>query len=441
MCRVTRNRLTALAVAAAIAAGLSACAATPAPVPTAPAASRPPTVLQTPPMGFNDWNAFGCDVDEADIRAAADLLVTTGLRDAGYTYVGIDDCWMAGRDAARGSRARAGAGRDPSTHRLVADPRRFPSGIPALVAYIHARGLKAGIYESAGTTTCEGLAGSLGYEHIDARTFAAWGIDYLKYDNCGGKTVTVDGQRLHFTADEAGYQARYQRMSDALAGVDRPIVLSLCEWGIHEPWTWAPAMAALWRTTHDIKDRYASMLAIFEQNVRLAAYAGPGRWNDPDMLEVGNGGMTDAEYRSHFALWAMMAAPLLIGTDLRTAAPETLTILRSRDLIAVDQDALGAQARVVAHRGSAWVLAKPLANGDVAVALFNAGDAPTRIDTSAEAIGAGAGAVRLRDLWSGEVTSAGSSFGATVAPHSTVVYRVTPADAPAPSPSASATQG
>jgi alpha-galactosidase len=441
---VTRNRLTALAVAAAaLAAALSGCTAMPALAPTAPAASRPPTALPTPPMGFNDWNAFGCDVDEADIRAAADLLVSTGLRDAGYTYVGIDDCWMAGRDADRGDRARATAGRDPSTHRLVADPQRFPSGIPALVAYIHARGLKAGIYESAGTTTCEGLAGSLGYEDIDARTFAAWGIDYLKYDNCGRKTVTVDGRRLHFAADEAGYRARYQRMADALAGVDRPIVLSLCEWGVHDPWTWAPAMAGLWRTTHDIKDHYASMLAIFEQNVRLAAYAGPGRWNDPDMLEVGNGGMTDAEYRTHFALWAMMAAPLLIGTDLSTATPETLAILGNRDLIAVDQDARGAQARPVAHRGETWVLAKPLANGDVAVALFNAGESPTRIDTSARAIGAATGGLRLRDLWSGDVTKTGSSFGAVVAPHSTVVYRVTP-EAPgssSPSPSASAGSG
>lgn len=440
MCGVTRNRLTALAVAAAALAGaLSGCTTAAAPVPTAPAASRPPTVLQTPPMGFNDWNAFGCDVDEADIRAAADLLVTTGLRDDGYTYVGIDDCWMAGRDAAPGSRARAAAGRDASTHRLVADPRRFPSGIPALVAYIHARGLKAGIYESAGTTTCEGLAGSLGYEAVDARTFAQWGIDYLKYDNCGAKSVTVDGRRMHFTADEAGYRARYQRMADALAGVDRPIVLSLCEWGIHEPWMWAPAMAGLWRTTHDIKDRYASMLAIFEQNVRLAAYAGPGRWNDPDMLEVGNGGMTDAEYRSHFALWAMMAAPLLIGTDLRSATPETLAILGDRDLIAVDQDELGTPARVVSQAGTTWVLAKPLADGDVAVALFNAGDQPTRIDTTARAIAVRGGALRLHDLWSGEVMSAGSSFGATVAPHSTVVYRVTVEGQP--SPSASAGQG
>ena len=194
MCRVTRNRLTALAVAVvALAGALSGCTATAAPVPTHRTAARQPTALQTPPMGFNDWNAFGCDVDEADIRATADLLVSTGLRDAGYTYVGVDDCWMAGRDAARGTRARAAAGRDPSTHRLVADPKRFPSGMPALTSYIHARGLKAGIYESAGTTTCEGLAGSLGYEDVDARTFAEWGIDYLKYDNCSA-TLNVETQ-------------------------------------------------------------------------------------------------------------------------------------------------------------------------------------------------------------------------------------------------------
>jgi len=351
-----------------------------------------------PPMGWNDWNAFGCNVNEQLVEQTADFFVSSGLRDAGYVYVNIDDCWLA-------------MTRDSSDN-LVPDPGKFPNGIAALADYVHARGLKLGIYEDAGTNTCAGFPGSLGHEQADAQAFAAWGIDYLKYDNCYN--------------DGSDPRARYQAMRDALAATGRPIVLSICIWGEQAPWNWGPGLGNLWRTTPDIGDSWSSLTSIFHRNVGLAVHAAPGAFNDPDMLEVGNGGMTDNEYHSHMSLWAVMAAPLLAGTDLRAASTATLTILKNTDVIALDQDVLGAQGRLIASAAGANVLAKPLANGDVAVLLFNESDATATISTTATAAGvAPTSRYRLTDLWAKTTRYTTGSISASVPAHGVVLYRVT----------------
>jgi alpha-galactosidase len=358
-------------------------------------------LARTPPMGFNGWNAFGCDVGEALIEQTADYMVSSGMRDAGYEYVNIDDCWMThGRDA---------------EGRLVADPAKFPNGIAGTAAYVHARGLKLGIYEDAGTATCAGFPGSLGHEAIDAQTFAEWGVDYLKYDNCSnaGSTTTEE------------YIERYRAMGEALAATGRPIVYSICEWGVNDPWTWAGDLGHLWRTTDDISDDWDSLKSIVNANAPLAPYARPGAWNDPDMLEVGNGGMTDIEYRSHFSLWAEMAAPLLAGTDLRKATPATMAIYLNKGVIAVDQDPLGVQGAVVKSDGTHLVFAKPLAGGDVAVALFNEGDAPATMSTTVRQVGLPrAPAYAIHDLWSDATTETAGTIAAGVPAHGTAMYRV-----------------
>jgi alpha-galactosidase len=366
----------------------------------APARAVDDGLARTPPMGFNNWNATGCgrDFDHDLVQDTAQYLVRSGLAAAGYRYVNLDDCWALPARDARG--------------RLVPDPRRFPHGIKALADYVHARGLKLGIYTSAGTKTCSarGFPGGLGHEASDARQFAAWGVDYLKYDNCHNQGVAA--------------VRRYTAMRDALAATGRPIVFSICEWGRSRPWTWAQDVGHLWRTTGDIEDRYPSLLGIVRRNMALAGAAGPGHWNDPDMLEVGNGGMTGTEYRSQFSLWAVMAAPLLIGSDLRRATPETLKILGNRDVIAVDQDVLGLQARVV-RSGGLDVLVKPLANGDRAVALFNEGARPARIATSAAEAGlAWSHRYRVRDLWTGRTSETTGALSALVPAHGTVLLRV-----------------
>jgi alpha-galactosidase len=365
----------------------------------APARALDNGLARTPPMGWNDWNAFGCNISDPLVRATADAFVSSGLRDAGYTYVNIDDCWM--------TRTRDASGN------LVPDPVKFPNGIKAVADYVHSKGLKIGIYESAGTATCAGFAGSLDHEQADAKLWASWGIDYLKYDNCNNQGRPA--------------QQRYTTMRDALAATGRPIAYSITEWGQNQPWLWAQPVGNLWRTTGDIGDNFASMLTIFKANVPLAPYAKPGAWNDPDMLEIGNGGMTDTEYRSHFSLWAMMAAPLLVGTDLRSASSATLTILRNRDVIAVDQDALGAPAREVNVTSGRHVLSRPLSGGDYAVALFNETTSTQTISTTAAAAGLpAASSYALRDLWTGATSSTTGTISASVPAHATVVYRITP---------------
>jgi alpha-galactosidase len=358
-------------------------------------------LARTPPMGWNQWNAFGCNVTDALVRATADKFVSAGLQTAGYQYVNIDDCWM--------TRNRDSAGN------LVPDPVKFPSGIRGVADYVHSKGLKLGIYSSAGTMTCAGFPASLNHEQQDANLFASWGVDYLKYDNCNNQGVDA--------------QTRYGRMHDAIAASGRPMVYSITEWGSSTPkvWTWGAPVGNLWRTTGDIGDSFSSMLSIYKANVGLTSFAGPGHWNDPDMLEVGNGHMTDTEYRSHFSLWSMMAAPLIIGTDLRNASAATLAILGNRDVIAIDQDTQGAQAREVRSSGGLHVLSRPLSNGDFAVALFNENASAATISTTPAETGLpSASSYRLTDLWSKAVSTTSGPISATVAAHGTVVYRVTP---------------
>jgi alpha-galactosidase len=398
--------LSALAVVlpatAALATAAVPAAATPvsaAPVPPVPAVDD--GLALTPPMGFNNWNSTHCraEFNEAMVKGIADIFVSRGLKDAGYQYVNLDDCWALPQRGPDGN--------------LVPDPVRFPNGIKALADYVHARGLKFGIYTSAGTKTCNrlGFPGGLDHEQQDANLFASWGVDYLKYDNCNNQ----------------GRDAieRYTRMRDALKATGRPIVYSICEWGQNRPWEWAPGIGHLWRTTGDITDRWGSVRGIIQRNMTLARYAGPGHWNDPDMLEVGNGGMTDTEYRSHFSLWSIMAAPLLIGSDLREATPQTLEILLNREVIAVDQDRLGVQGTPIKTDNGRYVLVKPLANGDRAVALYNETDQPATIGTTAAEIGMPrAHAYRLRDLWAHTDRETAGIIRAHVPAHGTAMFRV-----------------
>jgi alpha-galactosidase len=347
-------------------------------------------------MGFNDWNAYGCNVSESLIKATADKLVSSGLAASGYQYVNIDDCWL--------TKSRNSAGQ------LVPDPTKFPDGISGTAAYVHSKGLKLGIYEDAGTATCAGYPGSLGHETTDANSFASWGVDYLKYDNCNNTGVPA--------------QTRYTAMRDALKATGRPILFSLCNWGQESVWTWGAGVGNSWRTTGDISASYSRMLSIFHSNVALASYAGPGHWNDPDMLEVGNG-MSATEDRSEFSLWAEMAAPLIIGTNLTSASSTTLGILGNKNVIAVDQDSLGKQGTEVSSANGLDVLAKPLANGDVAVALFNENGSTATISTTASAIGkTGSSSYTLTDLWSGATSTTTGSISASVPAHGTVMYRV-----------------
>ncbi|MBC9716011.1 NPCBM/NEW2 domain-containing protein [Streptomyces sp. TRM66268-LWL] len=358
-------------------------------------------LARTPPMGFNNWNTTHCraEFNEAMVKSIADIFVEKGLKDAGYEYVNLDDCWALPERDADG--------------KLVPDPVRFPNGIKAVADYVHAKGLKFGIYTSAGTKTCNvaGFPGGLGHEKSDAQQFADWGVDYLKYDNCNNQGVDA--------------KQRYITMRDALKATGRPIVYSICEWGENRPWEWAADVGHLWRTTGDISDNWGSMLGIMKQNLPLAPYAGPGRWNDPDMLEVGNGGMTDTEYRTHFSMWSIMAAPLLIGSDLREVTPETFEILGNKEVIAVDQDPLGRQGEVVTSEGGRWVVSKEMRDGSRAVALFNESATAQRIATSAEAVGLPkAAGYSVRDLWQHKSYNSAGALAATVPAHGTVMLRV-----------------
>ncbi|MCO6006934.1 NPCBM/NEW2 domain-containing protein [Actinoallomurus purpureus] len=394
--RSLTSALAALAVSAASAVALTLASAASAP----PAAALENGLARTPQMGFNNWNATHCDADfnEEMVKGIADLFVSSGLKDAGYQYVNLDDCWAEKNRDANGD--------------YVPNATRFPHGIKTLADYVHSKGLKFGLYTSAGTLTCaQTMPGSLGHEQQDARLWASWGVDYLKYDNCNNQGIDA--------------VTRYTAMRDALAATGRPILFSMCEWGENKPWLWAKDVGNSWRTTGDIFDNYPSMLSIIHQNMTLAPYAGPGHWNDPDMLEVGNGGMTETEYRSHFSLWSVMAAPLLIGTDLRKASAATMKILTNRDVIAVDQDPLGVQGAPISTDGGRDVFVKPLKGGDRAVALFNESDGPQRISTSAAAAGLPAApAYTVRDLWAHTTRETAGAIAATVPAHGTVLLRV-----------------
>jgi len=368
---------------------------------TAPPASALANGLAlTPPMGFNNWNSTGCraDFNEAMVKGIADIFVSKGLKAAGYQYVNLDDCW------AETSRKNG---------KLVPSHVRFPHGIKAVADYVHSKGLKLGIYTSAGTHTCNkaGFPGGLGHEQTDADTFASWGVDYLKYDNCNNQGVDA--------------QKRYKAMRDALAKTGRPIVYSICEWGKNKPSTWGPDVGNLWRTTGDISPNWTRMLSIIHANQTHASAAGPGHWNDPDMLEIGNGKLSDAEQKTHFSLWAEMAAPLLIGTDLRKASQHTFDILSNTDVIAVDQDTLGKQGIVISSSGGLVVYSKQLANGDRAIALFNETGGTATISTTAAKAGLKAVAsYTLTDLWSKAKRTTTGAISASVPSHGTVLFRV-----------------
>jgi alpha-galactosidase len=356
-------------------------------------------LAQQPPMGWNSWNHFGCDINEDIIKKMADAMVSSGMKAAGYKYIVIDDCWMADHRDSKG--------------RQVVSSDRFPHGIKKLADYVHSKGLKLGIYSSAGTKTCQGLPASLHHEQADAKMYAKWGVDYLKYDNC-------------YNQGEP-YIKRYAAMGKALKATGRPIVYSICEWGVKAPWQWAPKLGNLWRTTGDIRDSWQSMISILDQQVGLYKYAGPGSWNDPDMLEVGNGGMTTTEYKTHFSLWAMLAAPLMAGNDLRHMSPETQSILENKAVIAVDQDPKGVQGHKVADHGDQEVWVKPLSDGSRAILLLNRSSNRVFMTTSAEQTGLKkADYYKLTNLWTHKSRRTDDLIRASVPSHGVAMFRVWP---------------
>ncbi|HXB26593.1 MAG TPA: glycoside hydrolase family 27 protein [Gemmatimonadaceae bacterium] len=376
----------------------------------------------TPPMGWNSWNKFHCDINESLIRETADAMASNGMKAAGYQYVNIDDCWHGARD---------------SLGFIRPDPDRFPSGMKALADYVHSKGLKLGIYSDAGSKTCAKRPGSRGYENQDAETYARWGIDYLKYDWCNTDSLNAVGA--------------YMTMHDALLRTGRPIVFSICEWGSNKPWLWAPAVGNLWRTTEDIHACFDCLLEhdtdrgvwvqwgvmpIMERQALLRGYAGPGHWNDPDMLEVGNG-MTVSEDRAHFTMWAMLAAPLISGNDLRHMSPETAAILTNRGAIAVDQDSLGVEGLHYRTTDSVEVWFKPLSHDGWAMVLLNRARSPRTptFDWRHEAVSdsvSGRSArfadvtYHIRDVWGdADRGTTAQAFSATVQPHGVVLLLLT----------------
>ncbi|MBC3539079.1 glycoside hydrolase family 27 protein [Rufibacter sediminis] len=318
-------------------------------------------LAMTPPMGWNSWNKFACNVDEKLIRETADAMVSSGMKAAGYEYINIDDCWHGDRD---------------SLGFIHADPKRFPSGMKALADYVHSKGLKLGIYSDAGSQTCGGRPGSRGYEFQDAQMYAKWGIDYLKYDWCNTEGLKAEGA--------------YKTITAALRKAGRPMVLSICEWGNDKPWEWGPTVGHLWRTTGDIYNCFDcvedhgtwksfGVMQILDKQDGLRQYAGPGHWNDPDMLEVGNG-MAVNEDRAHFTMWSMIAAPLIAGNDLRKMSKETVAILTDKEVLAINQDKLGVQGLRHTVKDSLETWVKPLDGGKWAVAFLNRAKNPQKVD-------------------------------------------------------------
>lgn len=350
----------------------------------------------TPPMGWNSWNHFADRVDDKIVRAMADAMVSSGMKAAGYQYIVIDDTWAGKRDA------------DGFIH----PNEKFPD-MKALAGYVHSKGLKLGIYSSPGPKTCAGYEGSLGHEEQDAQTYASWGVDYLKYDWCqsGGSTGDM--------------KAAYTKMHDALVKAGRPMVFSLCQYGWHKVWEWGASVGGnLWRTTGDISDRYFAMAEIgFGQN-GLEKFAGPGHWNDPDMLEVGNGGMNEDEYRTHMSLWAILAAPLMAGNDLSEMTPYTIELLTNPKVIAVDQDPLGKQGYRVAQEGPFEVWMKPMADGGRVVGLFNRQRTAEEMTVNFSEVGV-SGEASVRDLWlKKDMGIFRDKFSAYVPSHGVVLVRI-----------------
>jgi len=366
------------------------------------------TVAATPPMGWNSWNHFAGKIDDATVRAQADAMVSSGMRDAGYVYVNIDDTWQGERDA----------------QGVIHANSRFPD-MKALADYVHGKGLKLGIYSSPGPKTCADFAGSYGHEEQDAQTYAAWGMDYLKYDLCSfGKIMETAG------SPEAAHKLMidaYEKMHKALLKPGRPMVYSLCQYGADAVWRWGASVGGnSWRTTGDISDKYSSMTQIGFGQAGLSKYAGPGHWNDPDMLEVGNGGMKLEEYRTHMSLWALLAAPLLAGNDLSTMQPETIALLTNREVVAIDQDSLGKQADRVWAEGTQEIWARRQADGSKAIGIFNRFDWPQDIEVDFAMLGFKRTGVKMRDVWAGkDIGRAAGKYTVHVPGHGVVLLKVT----------------
>lgn len=384
------------------------------------------SLAPTPPMGFMTWNYFGLDINEQAIKSVVDAMVATGLRDLGYNYIFIDDGWQGGRD---------------NKNFIIADSKKFPSGMKALVDYVHDSGMKIGIYSDAAPLTCGGYTGSLHFEEQDAKTFAEWGFDYLKYDYCG---APEDWQTAI---------ARYEKMAKALENSGKPIALGICEWGDREPWLWGKKIGGqLWRTTGDIRDKWscgvaiksrselhglgAGILDILEVNAKLDSYAGPNAWNDPDMLiaglygkkgapstYLGGTGCTDVEYQSQMSLWCLMASPLMISCDVRNMNDETKRILTNKDLIAIDQDALGIQAKRKLKTDIWQIFVKPLANGDIALGVLNTSNKEQVATIKLSELGI-FDKTQATDVWSKKTFGVNNQIKSTIAAHETKVYRL-----------------
>jgi len=374
----------------------------------------------TPPMGWNSWNTFQTNISEQLVKGIADVMVSSGMKDAGYTYLVLDDGWMAME-------------RDPKTGDLVPDPKKFPNGLKPVIDYVHSKGLKFGLYNCAGTKTCAGYPGTRGYEYQDARFYASLGTDYLKFDWCNTEGIN---------AKEA-----YTTMSKALKTAGRPIVFSLCEWGNNQPWLWAEPVGQLWRTTGDITAQFDGIksygnwhangvMTIVDMQDSLRKYAGPNHWNDPDMLEVGNG-LTPAQNRSHFSLWAMLAAPLIAGNDLRKMSAETKSVLTNKDVIAINQDLLGIQGFRYSNKDSIQTWFKPLSNNEWAVCFVNRSSVAKQLDFNWQnesvidnlynkSLDAKSTTYRLRDLWTKkDVGTTKTPVKTTIQPYDVLMLRLT----------------
>ncbi len=369
------------------------------------------SVALTPPMGWNSWNFFAGRVNDADVRSAADALVATGMKDAGYIYVNIDDTWEGQRDA----------------NGVIQTNSKFPD-MKALADYVHSKGLKIGIYSSPGPKTCAGYEGSLGHEEQDAKTYAAWGIDYVKYDLCSFIPAVMMKQAPQDRAAQMRLmQAAYAKMSHAMEATGRPMVLSMCQYGWDAVWEWGTSAGGnLWRTTGDINPTWDRIAKIGFSQDGLESYAGPGHWNDPDMLEVGNGKLSLAEDRSHFSLWAILAAPLLAGNDLPNMKPEVRAILTNRAVIAVDQDTLGKQGHRAYAEGEFEVWERPLANGAMAIAIIDNGASryathPFHLQLSKLGLH---GAQTGTDLWTGKSVTLTDGMPIELGAHDVLMVRV-----------------
>jgi alpha-galactosidase len=379
-------------------------------------AQKFPGLAQTPPMGWNTWNTFASNINETLVKETAEALIKSGMRDAGYVYVVLDDCWHLKERDANGN--------------LVPDPAKFPSGLKALGDYLHERGFKFGIYNCAGSKTCGGYPGSMGHEYQDARSYASWGVDYLKYDWCS--TGTRDAREA------------YSTMRDALHAAGRPVVLSMCEWGTAKPWEWAQDVGHLWRTTGDIYDSYdgkkgwetgwKNILDLQHTQgdamTGLSKFAGPGHWNDPDMMEVGNPGLTFAESRAHFSFWCILAAPLMAGNDVRHMTPEITAVLTDKEALAVDQDALGKQGvRILAEPAQhIEIWARELANGEWAVCALNTSDTRRKITVEWDRIWLLQNQpFTVRDIWAKKAAGDTSApYNAELDSHDVLFFRLTP---------------